>query len=633
MSPSARNARLLTALANATVLGGICAALLWRAIYQSYMVGFDSMLYGRGIWGVGHGDFWNPVLEKNQFGVHAHFWLLALSPLVHVLRAGEVLILGQACSLAAVVGMVAWEFSGIEESALLREKREVTSAALIKAGLYGVLVAVLGTAVVSNPFIFDARTDVIGAAFTTAALLRAWRVGAFDWRAVVYFSLGVLAREEFGLVMATALLACPNDEARPGALSRKTRHVVAAAAALWFPAYYFGWSHWIGRGDDVSALLHLTGRAPEKADVTPGLAELLRYKSELLAAAVCSGGGFWWAGRRWLWAALPGGLFLIGSRYGIDAQLTMHYPMFVVPGFVTATVAGFSAWRTEQTKGAAKGKRSDASSINRRHRLAAGAALAVFSYFAFGSWPFGHRFLAQRFDLATESGTTRLDWWNHTPKILNIHKQLEAIPRDAGLAVEQLVGAPMADRKTIWHLYAFTKYLRIHKDAPPSITWAAFTVRGDPKLGPYLARIGFHLVWADNPEFLVFTRDKSRARIPWNQLVQRDAPAECANVRVRWPDSGFALCELVRKPGALPYAWLYREGEARTEGARRSLVFDLAKNGERHRLRLFNGLVDLADVPVGSYLRVEGYEQVPGDRWSYGLFDANDKSIHGERVQ
>jgi uncharacterized membrane protein len=435
-------------LLGAAIVMIACAALLWRTIFDGRSQSFDTLLYARGLWGIAHGEGWNSVVDMNTFSLHAHFGLLGLAPLAWIMPSAAVLILAQAFCLACVFALIV---RSVQTS-------HGTGMALWAAGL------TITSPLVLNGFLFDARPDLVGVGFCTAALLRARKVG-FDIRSVVFLALATLCREEFALVAAIAFVAAPKPIASM-AVPFRVRVVYAASFSAYFLLYYFVVMHRLG-GNTNSAAMHLaqTGNI--------GGPELVRAKIDLAVVFALTSGGLIWLGSRWLLVALPGLALLAITRWLPDMQLRFHYSMFAVPGLVLASVSGLERVRDFSAK--------------RRGAILVMTSLLAIANFRYGSAaPGGLRFARFNFDLADREGGIRFDWNRHSVGYDAVHSLLARVPRSHGLVAPWSFAAPVADRYFITTEAALFEQIRRSKAIDARITTIAL-MRED--LAPFVSTL------------------------------------------------------------------------------------------------------------------------------------------------
>jgi len=459
------------ALLGAVIVATVCAALLWRTTFEGRNQTFDTLLYARGLWGVANGQVWNSVVDMNTFSMHAHFGLLALAPLAWLMPAAAVLILAQVFCLG-------WVFLMIVRAL---EPSHGTAKALWGAGV------IVASPLVLNGFLFDARPDLLGVGFCTAALLRSRNAG-FDRRAIVYLVLGTLCREEFGFVAAMALIAAPTASTS-NTWTLRGRIATAAGFVAYFAIYYLVVMKGLG-GNTRSASMHLAEQGGAVGS------ELIRAKIDLAIVFALTAGGLIWLGARWILLALPGLALLSITRWLPDMQLRFHYAMFAVPGLVLAVVAGLDRMR-------------DMSASRRRVVMAVATVLALANFRYGSAAPGGMRFARFNFDLGDRAGGIRFDWNRHSVGYDAVHTLLARVPRAHGLVAPWSFAAPVADRSFITTDNALKDAVARTGKVDPRITTVALMREDLGPLASVLQAAGFVPVGAMNAPIIVVSRAPS----------------------------------------------------------------------------------------------------------------------------
>ncbi len=562
----------------AAVATGLVGVLLLRLCFFGRAQSFDLLLYARGLWGWGHGDPWNPVVGMHNLGLHGHFLGVALAPLTLLLPAAAVLAAAQAIAFGVTAALVVREVSRTSAPALL----------VLWLGL-----VVLSSPLVLNPFLFDARPDLLGVPFATAALLRAGRRGTLDHLSLAGLGIACLAREEFALVAIATVLAAPQ-------LSKRRRLATAAAFAAYFALYFFGVRRWLG-GSDLSMAIHLTGSAG--GDGRGAVAPLLSARLALVLAIAATAGGLPWLGGRWLAGALPGVLMLIGTRWKVEEQLRFHYAMFAAPAFAAAAVQGF--------------RRLSALSPARRAAAIAGVTVVAAVAFLFGSSaPGGRHFARYNFDMADPQGGLRWNLAAHSPGGLAAHRTLARIPDHHGAAVPWPLAAPLADRTFVWHLEMLQKHLVQQRALPEALQTVALHGPDSLAMGRALVfGYGFKLAGPPGGPVVLLTRDPAFQQMPWAALTTAP-PAACAQPLQEWPEAGLALCQLTLPADRPPRALVLRTAPA-PAGRAIHLLLVRSAGGEAAAARpsgalwLLGGLGSVADLPVGRSVVLVGDSPLP----------------------
>jgi uncharacterized membrane protein len=575
---SARLRHLWLPGAVAAVAASVVGVLLLRLGFFGRAHSFDLLLYARGLWGWAHGDPWNPVVGIHNLGLHGHFLSVALAPLTLVLPAAAVLAAAQAVAFGATAALVVREAS-----------RSVAPPLL---GLWLALV-LLSSPLVLNPFLFDARPDLLGVPFATAALLRAGRRGGLDRLSLAALGVASLAREEFALVAVAAVLAAPGWSAR-------RRLVAAAAFAAYFALYFFGVRRWFG-GNDLSVAMHLTGTpgGDGRAAATPALGARLA----LLLAIAATAGGLPWLGGRWLLAALPGVLMLITTRWMVEEQIRFHYGMFAAPALAAAALQGFR-------------RLSTLSRAPRAAAIAGATAIAAVAFLLGSSAPGGRYFARFNFDMADQQGGLRLNLAEHSPAGLAAHRMLARIPDHHGVAVPWQLAAPLADRAFVWPLERLRDHLSPKKALPSALQTVALHGPDTLAMGRALVfGYGFKLAGPPGGPIVLLTRDPAFQEVPWAAL-SAEPPAACARPAQAWPEAGLALCQLAVPADGPPRALVLRTAPAaETQAIHLLLARSVGEEAANPRpigaLWLLGGLGTVADLPVGRSIVLVGDGPLP----------------------
>ena len=480
-------------------------ALLMRLAFAGRAHSFDALLYARSLWGVAHGDFFNPVVGTPIFGIHGQLLgLFALAPLARVAPAAAVLALAQAGALG-----VSLAIAGTEAARIARAAGDRRSGAV--GVLFG-LALFLGTPLLTNPFLFDLRPDLLALPFLVWGFARIARAG-LDRRAAIAMLPAILCREEFAFVVGWAALVAPST------LPRRTRAIYAAGVAAYGLAYVFLVRPALA-GADESLASHLAAAS------TLSPIALTRATQTLLFFA--GAGGLVLAARRTLWLAVPGALFLAGSSWMPEHQLSFHYSMFLAPAIVAAGLEGLQS----------------VESFTPPRRLAAIGAIALFTTasFATGSaLPGGGRFAGRRFDLVDDQFALRLDGRVHDPNVLAAHALVAAIPEDEGLAITSDYGARAADRAVVLSLRRARRALARGRSSELARVDAVVLGASDvDALGPRLvAEEGFRLE-AQAGEVTLLRRRTGDARA--DALFFRPSDNGCDAPLARWDELGLVLC-------------------------------------------------------------------------------------------
>lgn len=595
LAPVSARGLHVAALAPALVAAFVLLVLHLRLTFHGQNRSGDLMIYARSLWGVAHGDLWNSVLNDHVFAIHAHVLQIALVPFVYVFKAATVLIWAQAISFGALWFIVARAFQKAAlEAGLSRAWRVYAS------GVWGAALVVLGTILVLNPYMYDARPDFLGTPFLAWGLLQAVERGHFTRKALVAMFVGMLAREEYGVVIAATLALAPVADVET---TKRTRFGLAASGLAWFAIYYFGVRPWLGSGTQGSVLVHLQGDPEGATDA----ASFVHYKLLLLITVVLAGGGLCLRGWRW-WGAVVVGLgVLFVSRWMLVDQLKFHYSFLAIPGLCAMALDGFRRWLRGP-------KRNE-------YWIYAWTGLALVDYAAFANAPGGRLFDKYRFDMLAEDGSLAFSL-EPIASHESIHKRLEAIPADHGVAVQVGYGAPLADRHYITSTFHVSRVIRTSKtqEIPAELTTVAILTNEKAEreeFARFLVRRGFRLADYTGGAIELLTRDHAFMHTPW-ETISVTPPPSCRSPLGRASDVGLDVCEIdpsVPAPNdpsrGVARAVVMRSGPADDPGARETTALNLIGGRVNVRMRILGGLVDLADLPVRRAVELFADSPVP----------------------
>jgi hypothetical protein len=438
----------------ALAVGLATASLLSRLLFAATAQSFDTMIYARGLWGLGHADPANPVLGVPTLAVHAHGLLLLLAPLARWVDATALLVGAQAAAAAATVAIAAhWASRPFAGSG---------ARALIVLGATVLLVP--ASPFFANPLLFDARPDLAGVPLALAAMLRARDAGRFDRTATALAWSAVLMREEFALltiVPAIAIAPLPRE-------TRGRRLRVALPMLAYWAIYWFVLRGWLGGAAETVQIASYSRLWLGGASTPAEYLGLLGAKVEILAAAVATGGGLALFGGRWLAAAAPAVAFVLVTSRLQSLQLNFHYPLFAAPALIVAAIVA-----TERARRWVVDANASAQKV--RMTVAALAPLVVGASIALSSsaWPGGGRWRPAYF--AANSTT------------LARHATLETLDRDSGLIVPYEIGAAVADRQHAWTTLRLARTLRAGDPIPQEFSIVVLAPAEVAELGPRVA--------------------------------------------------------------------------------------------------------------------------------------------------
>ncbi len=422
-----RPARVPLAIGAIGVTVGLFA-LLHQLLFHGIAQTFDTMIYGRALWGFAHGDGMNPVVGVHALAVHAHWALVLLAPFARVFEPAHVLMAAQSIAAGATFWMVGAACGRIAGEHGLRPA---------PLAIFGAVVGTAASPFVANPFLLDTRPDVIAVPLLLWAFLRIQRTGDIDRAALCGMAAALLMREEFLMTIGTALIFAPTRvpwRDRAGVRIGGSMLAVAYWAVYWFVLRdYFGGAVATERVSGVGGIFFGDSAATWWATwASAGV-----YKVEIFVAAVATLGGAAVLGGRWLLVALPGVLFVLMPSRMADVALNFHYPIFAAPALLAAGVAGLERVLDRIDRAPASRAR-----LARSVAAIAACTVALSTFLGSSAVPGGRRFQEAWFypDRVVESGAGT---------VAEVHRWLADIPEDQPLGVSYLYGAPLVDRPFI----------------------------------------------------------------------------------------------------------------------------------------------------------------------------------------
>lgn len=567
-------------------LGVALALLLARLFTVGMAQSYDTTLYGRSLWGIAHGSGHNPVYGTHWLGIHANWVLVLLAPLTWVFSSATVLVAAQSIAFGTAASLIVAAARDAEGGTSRLGSVAVTCWSL----------ALVASPLLVNPFLFDARPDLIAVPFMLAGLLRVERTGGWDRRALLWLICSALVREEFAVIGAGCIVL------GPGARGWGWRQRVAAAAGLvaYFALYWF-----VVRG-------HFSEFAADRADQAAG--DLFAgggegvsvFRLHLLVATAAVGGGLALRGFRWLPAAVPGLVFVAISTKLATFALNFHYPMFAAPVLVVAAIAGVRALSTNP----------------RFLRIVwASTVLAVVAGATFGAYPGGERFQSEHFGYEESA----------QPWQRECHALLGSVPPDAGAAMPAMFGPRFADREHIWSIETLHRHLLEAEPStvPTEIEWIALDNNRFATLGRVLVnQQGFQLVGIAAGRIALLRRSSGGVP-PVLSIPGRNVA--CGHQAVSWEEAGLALCDIVRDESGRVRATITRVGPP-PAGAPIPTAVVLEVNGQPTILDAFFGLLDPTTIPGGVAVPVISQDRVSAPEVRIHLQDRAGRNYAGSRL-
>lgn len=573
----------LVALLIAAFAGTVLFWFQYRSIYCGEARGFDTMIYARGIWGVARGIFWNSVRDANTFAVHANVVNFALAPFTYVLKSATVMAIWQSTAF------------GVTTFAVLRACQEGATTikdALVRTGL-GFVCGIVTPAFVINPFLFDARPDLMLTCFVTLALLRVRRVGDWDGRALLFAVLALMCREEVGVLAAFALWTTPRTTSL---LTNRKRAVISVLFVAYTATYFLGVRAIIGNLPVLDPLQHF--QAAEGADEVH---DQIRGKLTLIGGALLGGAPFIWRGWRWLISALPAVAVLAKFEFDPIRQIALHYTMFCAPSILLAIITGIHFYASRKRTG----------------DMISALPVAVMNYFVFGVMPGGHfyidRYQLQGVGVATAFSCTDKD-------VIDLNNALNDIPPGAAVLLSSAVGARMADRRDI---YAKKTIHVGSADRPDYIIPAREEWQKDAQK---LGAAGYRWAGYQSDLAVILTRNPDAIEKGWKRVTRRTRP-QCDNPRVRFSSAGIEVCDLKQAHSRIR-AQVHRFAPAQDPRATGRLSLQLeADNFPTIPIMLAYGLAPLTEMPVGAAGWFVSVGPVRGGNYRLVLRDADKNMV------
>lgn len=579
------------------VVGILCAIGLGLVLSRLFTVGmaqsYDTTLYGRSLWGIGHGSGVNPVYGTHWLGIHANWVLVLLAPLSWIFSPAMILVGGQAIA------------AGLSAFLVLRAARDAEGGTSVLGARVATLwgMALVATPLLINPFFFDARPDLIAVPFLLAGLLRVERSGAWDRRAFVYLACAALVREEFAVIGAGCIVLSP----APKGWDLRRRAAAAVGLLAYFALYWF-----VVRG-------HFSAFAADRADqaagdLFAGAGEgVSEFRVQLVIATVTVGGGLVLRGFRWLPAAIPGLVFVGISTKLAEHALNFHYPMFAAPVLVVAAIAGLRSLSTNPH-------------FLRLVLLCSLIGVSVSA--ALGAHPAGDRFQSEYFGFDESA----------QPWQRECHALLDGIPDDAGVAMPAMFGPRFAGRQHVWSIETLHRQL-VERDSernpeagsvPSTVDWIALDNSRFATLGRVLVnRHSFQLVGIAAGRVALLRRADGD---PPPVLSIPGSGAECGELSISWSEMGLGLCDISRDRDGRIRATIIRTSPPRpTHRLPSAIVIEV--DGQPTPLNPFYGLVDPTTTPLGVAVPAITQDRVSAPEVRVHLQDISGRNFTGTRIE
>jgi uncharacterized membrane protein len=568
----------------ACLLAGGFFALIAELLLNGWAHSFDSAIYIRNLWGLSHGDSFNPIVGFEALSVHFNLVMVPLAWISRVIPAWIVMSLTVSLSFTATYFLSAWHAA-----------RAVAKTGADRSSLIGVVILwsmLLACApMVANPFIFDVRPDVIGVPLIAGALFRARRTKTWDWTSIVCMVLAIAVREEFAFVVAAAAALSPwNHRSRQQQLRRLG---LALFAIGWIAGYWYVIRPWMNDGSFDRAHQVASAFVDDGSELS--LLRILGYKFEIVVTFCFGVGGLALFGWRWLGAALPGLVLALATSRMQPLVLNFHYIMFCTPGLVVASVDGLervAPWISRQSI-----RRSSAVLL-----ALVTASIAIYS--TSSAIPFGGRFRQQNFAVAADEDSPLTE--SQQNRLLSILAGVRhrLAPTD-GIVLPYGLSGSFAWRRTILMWEAVAESLRDGEPWPdgvdmvvlPRSDWGAFAE-------PLTHSHGYTLVELIEPDAAILQRSPE-AHLAELQLVDIYGSTPCDHPIATWHEVNTELCSIEPLPDGRVALWVRHDGGTQARGTPWSLHVGNG-NGLPGRTQIHSGLVapwQLGTTPIPSLSR------------------------------
>lgn len=524
----ARRGLALAAAALGAAAALLVGFLLVRLLFEGYSKTSDDILYARSLWGLAHGEGYNPARELHALLIHFNLILYVLAPFVYVAPAAKVLAWAQAAALGATVGLVGWGF-GRQWQLHRPNKASLTPWVGLGAGLLA-----LASPAVHNPFLCGLHPDVLGLPFMTACVFRVVLRRGLDWRAVALMAPALLVREDYFLYLASLAIFAPHDG--PGVFSKHTRTACVVVGSVVFAGYYVLTQTHDNAGLQYGNMI-LKHIAPGQQEDAFG--DYAVGKVMLLGSFVACMGGLWWRQWRWVLVGFPALMLNLLNQNLPMMQVELQYSALFSWALLGASFAGWRAWLEAPKPAAPWGW----------------AVVGMAGFLLLGTLPGGRLFDWEAFHWEPRGwGIARDD----LPPARQdaFHATLSHIPPSDGLVVTAFMGARLADRPWIAYEWYFDGTAR---QPDP---WLQTAVLSLPA-GVNLARShGFAMLGMEDEYLLLSRSEATIQRFQGDEERHKAINAQqCPAPPLRWPEAGLALCTVrLDEQGRQFFVFLVEDG-------------------------------------------------------------------------
>lgn len=559
----------------AALFGALVALALFQIHYAGQPQSYDTLLYSRGLWGVAHGNWHNPIFDLETFAIHGSFVFFLLAPLAHIMSSANVLIAAQAVSLAGVV------FVTVREAGRVVGEQRTPLVLLWFAPAFALSPLIL------NPSLFGARPEHIGVLLLTVGLLRIRRTGLDPWAALL-LALAPLAREELGLVAAAGVLFAPSAALGVG----RAKQLGMAAGCAGYTILYWALLQGLFAGEASGAAAFNVALLTQGASQGIDWGSFLPLKAEILIVFGLTAGLLASRGWRWLGATIPGLALMLIDQHHLEHVIVTHYAALMVPGLAVASIDGLRRW---------------SESGNRAVFVGVSVVATVGAYLVAGAAPLGGRYDDAFWQLDVEVGSDGLS------DIGRAHALVSTLPPDDGVVSSYIFATTLADRPVIWPLGRLTEWLAEVGELPEGISWVVLLPQDFATLGRVLVnQHGLRLV-ALEPGAVAIVGAVGAQRIPWETARALQPPGSCESPLTGWRELGLIVCRVEGVSDGRMHITLQRIEAPTAEMVEVPLgvqVTDPTRGWSTAAVSLY-GLINVADLPVGQTLTLRTDAPVP----------------------
>ncbi len=514
-------------------------AMMAQLLLNGWAHSFDSAIYIRNLWGLSHGDSLNPIVGYEALSVHFNLVMVPLAWLSRVIPAWVVMSLTVALSFGATYLLSAWH--AVQEAARAGADRSALAGLSILWTIF-----LLSSPMVSNPFIFDVRPEVIAVPLVAGALFRVRRRQVWDWVSMATCVAAVLVREEFAFVVITGVILSPWWVVNREQVVRRAG--LALFALLWICAYWYVVRPMMNDGSFDRAHQVASAFVDEGAELS--LWQIVVYKVEILVAFCFGLGGLSLFGWRWMGSAIPGLVLALATSRMQPLVMNFHYLLFCAPGLVVASVDGagrIAPWLARQSI-----RRATAA-------VSAIVAAALAVYTTSSAIPFGGRFRQQNFAVAASADSPMTAEERERLQRI-IHSLSDRLSAEDGVVLPYGFSAPFAWRRTILMWESVADSLRAGAQWPEGIDvvvlprndWRSFAV-------PLTHLHGYGLVDLIEPDVAIL-RLNAVNQLPTNALERVYGTVECDHPIAVWASLSTELCAIEPLPDGRVAVWVRHDG-------------------------------------------------------------------------